>query len=234
MPRDFYPRPEAKIVAFTANLSQKLNSDPSLYGIPAEQASAYAELTRVFTALYRECNNSGGDSSTNYVAKETARVALEKATRPIVGTIKANRSVSDAMRVELGLGARPVRRRRIGQPESAPRVRVLDMGINTVKIRLEDSEVMRAGKPRDVSGALIWMCAGENPPADKREWNFVGATSRVVTDMNFKQAIPPGTRVWIAAAWSNSRQETGPWSNPVFAYVPFGRVAVPGSMRNAA
>ena len=89
MPRDFYPRPESKIVWFTANFSQRINTAPEVYGISQQQAQDYALLAAAFAQAYQRVNDPTADSSSNHAAKESARVALEKETRVLARTIRA-------------------------------------------------------------------------------------------------------------------------------------------------
>src|SRR6185369_6046083 len=96
MPRDFYPRPEATIVSFTAQFSRKINEDPGLYGFSEDDAARYAVIQEAFAQAYAKVQSNSTDSSSAYIAKEEARVALEKASRSFMGQVKARMEVSDA------------------------------------------------------------------------------------------------------------------------------------------
>jgi hypothetical protein len=233
MPRDFYPRPESKIVAFTGNFSARINADPERYGIPAERAAGYAVLARAFADAYFAFNTPAGDSSSNYIAKETARLAVERDTRLLVRLVRGSVDVSDAMRIELGVPPRSVRRGHVPAPDSAPHLRITGTIGNVIQLRLFDPDVARRGKPKDVKGATILQHVGDEPPADAGQWRYKGNTTRVTADVSFDAALAPGTKVWLVARWMNSRTEPGPWSPPVCARVPYA-VAVPGALTRRA
>src|SRR3954470_9228351 len=50
MPRDFFPRPDADAVTWTANLSQRINDDPGAYHVSPEEAAGYSDLAAAFAA----------------------------------------------------------------------------------------------------------------------------------------------------------------------------------------
>jgi hypothetical protein len=234
MPRDFYPRREADIVRFTANFSAKINADAPLYGLTEPAAAEYAVLQQAFAQTYAVAQSPSTDTSSATAAKEADRVALERATRPLVRLIKANPNVTDEMRVNLGLSPQTQRRRRVPAPDAAPSLLVVGSVGGAVRVRLSDLTSLRRGKPRDVNGAVIFGHAGDNPPADPREWNVKAITSRATAQLHFSPNLPPGTKVWLTACWTNARQERGPLCEPVFTHLTYGVAVQRTQLRQAA
>lgn len=215
MPRDFYPRPEAAIVAFTANLSAKLSAAPSDYGIPPETAAEYASLQQAFAEAYATCQNAGTNASTAYTGKADARIALERMTRQLVGMFYVSPTLTDELRSALNLKPRAIRRQRRPVPDAPPILRVKATSGNVVRLELCEFTSSKRRRPRDVSGAVIKGYVGTNPPADGKAWLMMGSTSRATTQVTFAPHLPPGTLVWLTAYWFNARGESGPACTPV-------------------
>src|SRR4051794_25611367 len=103
MPRDYYPRRESDILAFTSNFSQRINASPELYLLTPQRAAEYAMIQQAFADAYRNYSAPSGNSSVAREVKESARIALEAATRPIVVVIKSATSIPEAQKITVGL-----------------------------------------------------------------------------------------------------------------------------------
>jgi hypothetical protein len=234
MPRDFYPRPEAAIVAFTANLSAKLSAALLDYGISPEAAAEYASLQQAFAEAYQTCQGPTTNASSAYAGKTTARIALERMTRFLAKVISGQPTVTDAMRVSLGLKPRPVRRQHRPVPDEAPILRVKGTIGRLVQLQLVDATPNRPRRPRDVSGAMILGYAGPQLPADDAAWRIMGSTTRATGQVTFAPDLPPGTTVWLKAYWFNARHEPGPACSPIHTHLSFDLTPQPTSVRAAA
>lgn len=234
MPRDFYPRPEAAIVSFTANVTARISAAPADYGVSPEAASEYASLQRAFAEAYQTVQSPGTNASAAYVAKDAARIALERATRLLVKTVAATATVTGAMRIELGLNPRAPRRQRRPVPDAPPILRIAGTVGSAVHWQLIDATGTKRRRPRDVSGAVFHGCVGAHPPAHDADWRMMGLTSRATGEVTFDPSLPPGTMVWLQAFWFNARGEPGPACAPVCTYLACGAVPQPAVLRRAA
>lgn len=234
MPRDFFPRRESDIRSFTAHFSETISAAPADYRLTQAQADEYAAVQQAFSDAYITVQDRGANSSAAVAGKETARVALEAATRLLVKIIKAQPDVTDAMRIDLGLPARPTRRHHVSVPDAPPILRVVGAIGGAVQIRLVDAGSTRRGLPRDARGALIFGFVGDVPPSDRKQWMYKGGTSRGIVEVRFDAAIPPGTKVWLTACWVNARAEQGPSCAPVCTYLQYGMMIQPPAQRRAA
>jgi hypothetical protein len=212
MPRDFFPRREADIFNFTRNFSEKINLDPLAYGLSPLQASLYSQLQLAFAQAFRIVNDNSTNASSAYAARDSARIALERMTRQLANIIRGM-SVTDAMRIGLGLPARPTRRQRIPAPTIAPLVQIVGTIGRSVRIELLDAESNRRKRARDAGGAYLYGFVGADYPANLKGYDFKGSTSSARATVKFDTALPPGTLVWVAARWTN-RRGAGPLSTP--------------------
>ncbi len=224
MPRDFYPRPEAQILSWTAHFSAAINASPAEYGISPERAADYAMTQQTFAEAYAVARAPGTNSTVAVTAKEAARIALETATRPLVGIIKGRPTVTDAMRVNAGLSPRAARRGHVPPPQVAPLVHVRGTMGSVIQLRLGDAVSLRYRKPRDVYGADLFACPGEHAPEDPSQWRYCGSTTSTTTKMDVGPGHLPGTQVWIVARWTNARMEPGPASRPVYTFLQQARI----------
>jgi hypothetical protein len=234
MPRDYYPRRESDIRSFTAHFSEKISAAPADYGLTQARADEYAVLQQTFSDAYLTVQDRGANSTSAVVAKENARVALEAGTRALVKTVKAQWSVTNEMRINLGLPPRGARRRHVAVPEEAPILRVVGAAGGAVQVRLVDAGSTRRGLPRDARGAILFGFVGQVPPSGRDRWTFKGGTSRATAEVRFDAGLPPGTKVWLTACWINARAERGPSCAPVCTYLQYGMTFQPLAQRRAA
>jgi hypothetical protein len=237
MPRDFFPRREAAIVQWSANFRDHILVAPADYGLTAAQASAYAITQQTFEAAYNTAISPGTNSRFAVATKNAARDALETDTRMLAAFVRATRSVTNAMRIELGLSQSIEGRGvRASLPDSPPRLYVTGQVGRSVTVKLSDSILSgRRGKPVGIAGASVFSFVGDEPPTSLTNWVFKGNTTRTTMNIAFDNQLPPGTKIWLSANWYNTRAENGPSCAPVSTYIQFGS-ALPDftSMNRAA
>src|SRR5690606_26347806 len=110
----------------------------------------------------------------------------------------------------------------VPKPTTAPVVQVESRESQRVKIRLlNTAEPSRRGRPRGSLSALIMVSYDISPPANPRDWSFVGMTGRTITTLQLPVGLPPDSPVWITARWSNSRHELGPLATAVPLHIAY-------------
>ncbi len=224
MRQSYFPSTDAGLLGWARNMSQRLSADYGAYGIDEPRAADFAALFESYADAYQAANVPGIRSSAATSIKNQAREALKNAARLIVSIVRGQTDVSDAQKIELGITLPAPRRRTIPRPSHAPRLAISDMTGHTVQLRLTDAERQAAGsKPPDVRGALIFIAVGDQPPAPGAEgWRFYAGTSRTKCSVTFPATLPPGTKVWITAAWVNARNQSGPACTAIATHLQFG------------
>lgn len=228
MPRDFIPRRDAEFLGFCANFSAKISLSPNIYGLSIEQVGQYALAQEVFAADYRTATTPGTSTVVAVEAKNHAREVLEAQTRMLARIIRAHRKgmdVTDVDLCDLRMCVPKGKRRRVPGPGAAPRLSVRSGENRTVIVHLSDAESSTKGKPRDVYGAILFAYVGDLPPAGMDQesgWQYVKTTTKAKTTITFSAAIPPGTKIWLAANWSNTHGERGPLCQPVYTHLSHG------------
>ena len=167
MPRDFFPRPESRILSWSANFKNHILAAPGDYGLTAQQAADYAAVQETFAAAYQTAVNPSTNSASAVLAKNIARQALEALTRSLARIVRADPLVTAEMRFDLGLSLPPAGGGSpIVPPDAPPVLRVIGSMGRDVVVRLWDRNFpTRRGKPAGVSGAAPFAVVGEAPPA---------------------------------------------------------------------
>lgn len=224
MPRDFFPRQEAMVLAWSSNFSQKLNADWSAYGVSEQQATAYQAVHDTFAAAYKLSRDNSTRTPAVVVAKNIALKALEAEARMLGRQVRGTATTTAAQRVLLGLGqATEGKGSPIKPPALGPRVRIANVMINVVTIQLFNAESMsRVAKPRGAAGAYVFAFVGKQASSNIADWKFIASTTRATCEVTFPNDLPPGTMVWLCACWVSPTAERSPVSQPQATYLQYG------------
>lgn len=232
------PTRDSLLVPYSTNFNNRLvASGVSLYKLTALQVAAYTALHTPYIAAHdavvldREAGNRSR-SLTNALA--LARSNLLTEGRQLYAAVQVNPLVSDADKILLGVRVRGAR-----SPIPAPGVRPgLDLtGVvgRTVSLRVHDSaSSTRRGKPAGATAAYVYSFVGAEYPADPADWKFEGAATKSKFDVLFPADVAGGTQVWVAAAWVNAKQQSGPLCTPVSTNLQGGGAVGEASLKIAA
>jgi hypothetical protein len=235
MPRDFFPRQEAKILLWTANFAQRINSDPGAFGLSDAQAAHYLATQEAFASAFALAMNPQTATTPARAGKNSARVALEAETRMLARIIRATPNVTAVMRIGLGFGeAASGKGTPTPSPADAPQLQIDSVRGRWVNVRLSETGSGVRRKPDGVAGALFFTFAGEEPPASINAWSLAEQTSTTLTTIRFGSELSAGTRVWIVACWYSPRGQRGPMSAAVCTWLQGGVAASQGGIRRAA
>ncbi len=221
------PRTDAALVAYSNNWAARLAESPGDYGITAQQVERFAGLRAPYVAIYNvmmEARADGTWSRSQTKARDAARAALLAYARELYAMVQANSSVSDANKVLLGIHVRAGGgTSRASAPAERPGMRVGQVTGRTIEVEIYDAASRGTrGKPKDAVQAIVYYSVGESYPSDAGEWRFAGLATRGTFGFTVPQGVPPGTRVWVRAAWTNRTGDEGPASVPVSTNVQFG------------
>lgn len=224
MPRDFFPRPEPRAVAFTANFSGKINADPQLYHVTPQRAAEYAALQLAYALAYQTARDPATRTRTAVSARKEARKLVEAETRCLGRMIRAAMDVTVEQKMALGL---KVRRppSRIPRPDVAPRMCVRSDAGQTLTVDLLD-EAGKRRKPAGVLSAVLFWHAGDQPPATREAWKLAQQTTTARARVSLPIVLPPGTKVWLCAYWRNNRGQ-GPTCAAVYTHLGYAAPKLP-------
>ena len=227
---DFLPRKDLDLLAWSANFSHFISSDPEQFNLTQQQADIFAISQQAFEQALAPVSNLATRSRSLVVAKDQAKAAMIAQVRELAGLVRSRRSVTPEMLIILGFKVTE-RKRKINAPGSAPFMHVVPSGPNSVRVILMDKEATtNRGKPAGVAGASIYFHLGDNAPADIVDWQFHGNQTRVDFEITLPGPIAYGQQVWITAAWFNPRAQNGPLATPTPTRVIGGGVQMPRNL----
>jgi hypothetical protein len=144
---------------------------------------------------------TASSTSVATIRKRVCRARLVERSRELNRRIQANPNVTDADRAALGLTIPKFATAPVGRPDHVPLLGIIRFTVRTVRIRLRNQVSVSRGKPESCAGASIYWCAGEEPPTHLSEWTYLCGVTRTIANVTLPEALRPGTRVWLSAAW---------------------------------
>ena len=174
---------------WSLNLATKLVATPLVFGVTAEQASAFQTLATAYDNAYTVAKTPETRTHPAILAKNTAKAAASRSAKLLIAIVRAFPGITNELLGELGLPPRtaptpaPV-------PATVPVIEVTSAKYRTVSLRIHDSVKSGRGKPAHFRGAALFSYVGDTPPtnpaADKSEGNLTHTTTTVV----FADSVP--------------------------------------------
>ena len=201
---------------FCRDFATEISKAPTDYGLTATDAEDYTALQTAFETAYD--SSLSPMTRTPYIVTTVAqlRAELTTLTRRLVDLCQASANMTDAKRRALGITIRksptphPV-------PTTYPLIEIRSQRHNTIKFNLRDVDLRsgRARKPMGVTGAMVYTHLGDHPPTQLSDWKLWGNESKTICEISMPESTPFGTTLWVAAAWLNTRLESGPLGDPM-------------------
>ncbi len=217
----FLPRTDAGLLSWSANFLARIQLDPTVYGLTADDAADYALLQAQYDQKLSAATDPLTRGGSTILAKNIARDFLAAESRKLARIIQANPAVTNQQKYDLALNVRAARTP-IPPPAEVPVLDLMSVSGRTVEIRLHNGTSTRRGKPAGVAGANLFSFVGETPPADLKAWTFQQGDSRTKATITFDNSVAPGSRVWLCARWFNAKLQPGPTCAPVGTYTQYG------------
>lgn len=220
-----FPPADDALLAWSVNFRDLITANPTAYNLVAGDATAYAVVHTSYATALAACDPAQRNKTAT-AAKNAARTVLKNAATLLANKVYAGASVTDAQKIELGIPPRATPTVN-PTPDTAPVLQVISSSAWTVRMRLRDANGDGRGKPPGVIGASVFSYVGANPPTDISQYKFEGNTGRVnKIDVQFSDALPAGTRVWLTAFWFNGRKASGPMCAAIGTNLPGGSVSM--------
>ena len=158
-------------------------------------------------------------------AQATAEIALQtrnetrdtsqSIVRELVQLLQANPDLTDTQRVALGITVRSNNRSLTPAPTTKPLPRLEQSGRLRHTIHFVDETTPnRRAKPQGIRGCQIWVFVGETPPARPEDFRYLGTDTRTPYLSEFDPE-DGGELAHYYLRWVNTRDEPGPWSDPI-------------------
>ena len=225
MAKDFLPRRDALLLAWSANYAAQLAAIGTAVGITVQQSSDYQALHTTFASDLATATDPSTRTRGAIAGKQASKRSLIAEARELARIINAFPGTTNQQRIDLGLNPRKGEATPINPPTEAPVLEVVSAIGRLLRIKLHAQDSTRRGKPEGVSGATIFSYVGSAPPADINQWTFEGSTTTTTAELTFPASVPAGAQIWLCSFWFNPRTQSGPLCMPVSAYIAGGVVA---------
>lgn len=226
MPKDFVPKREGDLDEFVHNFDTRITASPTTVGLTAADATAFHALVLAWDSAFAVTNNRGTRSQSAVIVKDEKKVLMVRKLRALARIVQAFPGTTNEDRSLLGLTVPSVRQQQPA-PAFAPKLDVVKVDRNLVRVNLRDSQNLSRLRPDFAKAANIFSYIGAEPPTTGDGWFFQGGTTRTRVDVSFDASLPMGTKVWLTAFWKNERDMSGPACEPVPATLLGGGV-LPG------
>ena len=222
------PTRDATLVPFATSADALLQATGSPYPVSTAQVQTFHDRTLEYVAAQtavETAREQGLRSVPLTAARDAARGRLLVIARNVYATVASSPDVSDADKIRLGVHVADRRPTPSPVPSARPTVEVVGSYARTVLVRIHDNGTGR-GRPRGTTGAYVYTFVGEAYPTDPGLWAFDGKASRSTYEVEFPNSVPSGAQVWVCAAYTNQRGQTGPVSLPVTTNVQGGMTSM--------
>jgi hypothetical protein len=118
----YVPAPDAQFDIWLENFATLILATPTDYGLVAGDGTAIDAVRDSWAAAYLLAITPATRTSANIADKDVERFNAEAVCRPYAQRIRANASVSDALKVGLGLNLQPATLTPIPAPTDAPAI----------------------------------------------------------------------------------------------------------------
>jgi len=213
MATDYIPSRDADFDPFAIQFKTLIVASPTSYGLVAADGAAIADAVDDWHVAYL-ANLAPTRNHGTVVAKNNARANCKSVIRGYAAQIRANRAVSDALKVGLGLRI-PDPPTPIPAPTSYPLLTIDSFNLGTLKLSAADQFTPdKKAKPAGTAGLLLFSIVAEESATAPTDADFNAFLTKTRFQNTFSQA-DSGKMVTYFGRWTNGKGELGPWSPPV-------------------
>jgi hypothetical protein len=222
MPAPYIPQRDADARDWYLNFSVIVAANLVALGLAAGDSGAIAGAANNYSAAYLTAVNPSTRNSTTVAAKDAAKANASFICRPYAQRIQASPTVSNALKLSLGLIIRDRVPTRTPAPVTFPLLNVINATPGEHLVRFTDSlsPATRAKPPGAISMQLYRTVTATTPAPTPDGSLFVGNFSRngIAVPQEFADA---GKVATYFARWINRRGEPGPWGGGVSLTIAF-------------
>ena len=209
------PEGNEALQTWANNYSAKITATPTAYGLVAGDATALAALVSDYSTRLASALNPATKTKVTVAAKNTSKAALIARCRQLARIIKANPTVTNAQREELGLHVRDSVPTPVPPPVTHPVVSIDKLGSLQSSLRITDEMTPSSrAKPDGVQGAYLYVKIDGTAPATPDDCKFAGTATRNQHVISFPSGSA-GKTFYVLAQWVNHKLEAGPVSSVV-------------------
>lgn len=211
----YIPASDAGIQAWAANFDSIVAVDYASLGISAPEAAAVTAATGDYTSKLTLATDPSTRTPVAISDKNVSRAALLATVRPLAQRVRIDPSISDMVKVSLGLNPYGTPPTPISAPTTFPLLDILRAEPGVVWCRFRDSDTPTTkAKPYGVVQMEIWTAVGTVPAPTPSGTEYYGPATKAPFSLEFLES-QAGQIVTIFGRWRNRNGQVGPWSSGV-------------------
>jgi hypothetical protein len=212
---NYLPGRDAELDTWLNNFQTLITANPTSYGLVAGDATAITAAYTSWHAAYLAAVNPSTRTQGTVATKNTQKANVKGVVRGYAATIRANRAISDALKIGLGLHIRDIEPTPVPPPSTVPVLAMASMrqGLQVVRATDESTPSSRA-RPEGAAGMLLFRTVAEGPVTDPEQARFLAFTGKPEHTCEYLPADNGKTATYFAR-WTNAKGEMGPWSQPL-------------------
>lgn len=219
MATPYIPARDADFASWLLNFATLIAASPTSYGLIAGDATIISAQNTAFQAAYLLATNPTTRTSGTVAAKDAARVNAEAIVRPYAQRIRNNTTVSNLLKVGLGLTIPSTTPTPVPPPTTAPEIGLESAIVGQMRLRYSEPGFLGKAKPYGVVGAEFTRVISTLPAVDPAQGTIWG----VATKAPFVMAFEPGDAGkiatlyarWVTRSGPGGVAQKGPWSAPL-------------------
>lgn len=216
---DYIPRSDADFDLWQTSFDKYLKDHLAAFGLVAGDLASLNALETAWAAAFTDYQSKKALLDAALALKDTTRVQLEAALRALTRQLQTNPDTTDEHRAGLGISIPDTTPTRVPTPTTNP-IGQLDTSIplqHTLHFRDSQTPDSKA-KPQGYRGCQIWVYTGTQAPLDLAQFDYVATDTRTPYIIHFDMA-DVGKTAHYRLRWVNTRDEPGPWSEPISATI---------------
>jgi len=214
----FIPRPDGGFDTWAQNYGQQLHAWWEQQGLDLKDLENFDQALSAWQAAWPAHVTAQAAALAARETKDRQRDALEAAARPLARFVQSYPTTTDADRARMGITVAKTERTPSAAPTTRPTGSILTGNRLTQDLTLVDeANPTRRAKPRGVRCAEVWQTlvdAGQPIPTDPALFRFINVTTKSTVRATFTPEDGGKTAVYLLR-WVSTRNQPGPWSDPV-------------------
>ena len=215
MAHSWIPITDGPLDTFANNFQTLIAATPTAYGLVSSDATALTAAYASWHAAFLAAVNPTPPTTATIATKNIQKANVMSVIRGYGATIRANRAISDALKIGLGLHIRDTVPTPIPPPSTYPLLTIGSFNLGTLELHAADQETPdKKARPVGTSGMLLFSIIAPAPATDPTGLEFNAFLTRPTFHSTFTTE-QSGQTVTYFARWTNGKGELGPWSPPV-------------------
>jgi hypothetical protein len=216
---DYIPPADDKFHEWVCPTTDYIVANATAMGLTPDDTKPLTDAVATWKNAWPAHQSAQAAATGAKTTKDNSRADVEAAIRPLVQQLQVSPKVTDQQRSDMNITVRSTTRTRVSVPVSCP-VGTVDTSqrLQHIISYRDDTTTKTRGKPAGVSGCEIWEKIGGPAPTDISQLTYLGMATRSPFLAQFTGA-QAGQTAYYWLRWVNTRNEKGPWSEPVSATI---------------